>query len=70
MKPRITQLTRRERQIANLVAEGFTRKQIGAMLGVGPECVSFHVRRATRRLGLDQSRDPRVLLTRLVLGAA
>jgi DNA-binding NarL/FixJ family response regulator len=49
-------LTRREREIAALVARGMTNRQIAAELVISEHTVATHVRRILKKLGL-QSRS-------------
>jgi DNA-binding NarL/FixJ family response regulator len=44
-------LTRREREVLSLLAEGLTHEEIGARLSISAETVRTHVRKATDRLG-------------------
>jgi DNA-binding CsgD family transcriptional regulator/tetratricopeptide (TPR) repeat protein len=50
---RTSALTRRERQVAELVAEGATNLQIGARLGVSAGTVATHLKSIRARLGLS-----------------
>jgi FixJ family two-component response regulator len=50
---RIARLTPRERQVADLVAEGLLNKQIAYALGISEETVKVHRGRVTRKLGVD-----------------
>lgn len=45
-------LTRRELQVASLVAEGKVNKQIAALLGISEWTVSTHLRRTFAKLGV------------------
>ena len=49
-------LTRREQQVASLVAQGLTNRQIASELVIGERTVETHVRNLLRKLGLS-SRD-------------
>jgi DNA-binding NarL/FixJ family response regulator len=48
------ELTVRELEIARLVAEGLTNKQIAAQLVVSPRTVEGHVGNVLRKLGLER----------------
>jgi len=45
------QLTGRERDVLELLAQGFQLDEIAGRLGIGLETVRTHVRNATERLG-------------------
>ena len=49
-------LTRRERKVASLVAQGLTNRQIASELVIGERTVETHVRNLLKKLGLN-SRD-------------
>jgi DNA-binding NarL/FixJ family response regulator len=49
-------LTRREREVASLVAQGLTNRQIASELVIGERTVETHVRNLLKKLGLN-SRD-------------
>jgi DNA-binding NarL/FixJ family response regulator len=61
---RVRQLSRREREVLQLMAEGLTAHAVGEMLGVSVETVRSHVRNAVRKL---QARN-RVHAIALALG--
>ncbi len=48
----IPRLTSRERQVLNLVANGFTSRQIGEKLGISPRTAETHRVNIGRRLGI------------------
>lgn len=52
-------LTRRERNVLEQAAQGLTPAPIGRELGISPDCVRAHLRRAGRKLGAT-SRDQAV----------
>src|SRR5215831_5361274 len=54
--PAVT-LTAREREVAELVAQGLTNADIGARLGIGPRTVESHLERVRSRLGLLSRAD-------------
>ncbi len=47
---RIPQLTKREREVLRLLADGLTNEEIGKRLFLSPETVRTHVQKAMRRL--------------------
>ncbi|MRH87782.1 protein kinase [Nocardia sp. SYP-A9097] len=52
-RPGATTLTKRERQVADLVAEGLTNKQIAAQLVIAPRTVDAHVEHILAKLGFN-----------------
>ena len=46
-----TALTKRELEVLRLLADGLRQEEIGRRLGIGPETVRTHVRKASGRLG-------------------
>lgn len=48
---RMTDLTSREYQIAGLVAEGLTNKEIGGRIGLREQTVKNHLRAAMQKTG-------------------
>ena len=50
---RLARLTRRERQVCDLVAAGLLNKQIAHELGMSEKTVKVHRGRLTRKLGVD-----------------
>ncbi len=53
----IERLTRRERDVLKLLAEGLSMKQVGAELGIAPRTVAFHKYRMMETLGLRSSAE-------------
>jgi DNA-binding CsgD family transcriptional regulator len=49
--PSGTRLTERELDVLRLLAEGLRQEEIGRRLGIGPETVRTHLRKACARLG-------------------
>lgn len=60
-------MTERELQVAILVAEGLTDKQIGATLDIAEGTVGAHVAHAATALGVPKTGNTRVLITRAVM---
>lgn len=50
--PRLEQLTRREQQIAELVANGYSNKEIGGLLKISESTVKAHLSAIYHKLGL------------------
>jgi DNA-binding NarL/FixJ family response regulator len=51
--PAIESLTARERQVLELLAEGFPNKQIAVRLGISDQTVKFHVASICGKLGVS-----------------
>jgi DNA-binding NarL/FixJ family response regulator len=49
----VRQLTKREREVLRLLADGMTNEQIGKALFISPETVRTHVRKAMVKLGAE-----------------
>lgn len=56
-------LTDRQQEVARLVAQGYTDKQIGAELGLSPRTIEYHVSQIVKRWKLDVSLNVRVQIT-------
>ena len=54
---RLGELTPRQREVAQLVAEGRTAKEIAGSLAISVKTVEFHKARIMERLGLETSSD-------------
>lgn len=65
----LPRLSRRQRQVAQLVADGFTNKQVAAMLDLKEQTVRRYLMRIAERMELDRSKNVRVLITREVVFA-
>ena len=50
---RLARLTRREREVCELVAQGLLNKQIAFELGMSEKTVKVHRGRVTRKLNVD-----------------
>jgi FixJ family two-component response regulator len=50
---RLSRLTKRERQVCDLVAQGLLNKQIASELGMSEKTVKVHRGRVTRKLNVD-----------------
>lgn len=50
---KVKQLTKREREVLRLLADGLTNEQIGKELFISPETVRTHVRKAMTKLGAE-----------------
>lgn len=46
-------LTPRQKEIASLVAQGMSTKEIGSAIGLSPETVNVHIKQAAERIGGD-----------------
>ena len=64
----VERLSRRQCQVAILVADGKTNKQIAAELGITPETVRTYVKRVITRLEITEG-EPRVMIARHVIFA-
>jgi DNA-binding CsgD family transcriptional regulator len=60
---RIMKLTERQRACLELVAKGFTSKQIGRKLGISHSTVDNHILLATQTLGVADRREAGRLVT-------
>lgn len=59
---RVVELTPREQGILDLIAQGYTNKQIGIALSISYQCVKNHVSNILLKLGVH-SRTGAVVLT-------
>ncbi len=62
-------LTKRERQVLALVAEGATNRQIGTALFMAEKTASVHVSRILAKLGVQSRTQAAAVVHRLHLGA-
>ena len=49
-------ITRRDEQVLDLLVEGCTNKEIGAVLGIAPRTVKQHLRTLFLRAGIREGR--------------
>jgi len=61
-----TELTRRELQVAELIADGASSKEAGRRLGISPRTVELHRAHIMEKLGARNAAD----LVRIVLSRA
>ena len=60
-----TELTRREQQVATLIADGASNKEAGRRLGISPRTVELHRAHVMEKLGARNAADlVRIVLTR------
>ena len=57
--PKPPLLTRRERQVLELVGRGYTNREIADALGIGPETVKTHIANIRAKLGLSNKAELR-----------
>jgi NarL family two-component system response regulator LiaR len=62
-------LSRRQCQVAILVADGLTNKQIASELGIAPPTVRLYISAIVKRLNLDRQCETRVGIARAVIFA-
>lgn len=62
-------LSPRQRQIAEMIADGYINKAIAAKIGIQHSTLRNHIRQIARKLNLDRSKDTRVQVTWLVIDA-
>ena len=62
-------LTNRQLEVAILVAEGLTDKEIAMILMISEDTVAYHVQRIQQRWALDKTKNTRVQITRRILAA-
>lgn len=58
------QLTPQELQIATLVAQGLTNREIGAQIFLSPKTVEYHLRHVYTKLGIASRADLATALSR------
>jgi len=60
-----TELTRREMEVAALIADGASNKEAGRRLGISPRTVELHRAHIMQKLGARNAADlVRIVLTR------
>jgi two-component system, LuxR family, response regulator FixJ len=61
-----TELTRREQEVAKLIANGASNKEAGRRLGISPRTVELHRAHVMEKLGARNAADlVRIVLSRL-----
>jgi DNA-binding CsgD family transcriptional regulator len=60
----LEELSERERQVAELVAEGRSNREIGEQLGLSPKTIANHLNRVFARLGLGSRAELAALVER------
>jgi DNA-binding CsgD family transcriptional regulator len=60
----LEELSERERQVAELVAEGRSNREIGERLGLSPKTIANHLNRVFARLGLGSRAELAALVER------
>lgn len=63
-------LTRREREVAELVAEGLTNYEIGRRLWIEEQTVKYHVQNACRSTGVRNRTELAAMIWRERVAAA
>jgi DNA-binding NarL/FixJ family response regulator len=56
-KPRVTELTSRQREVLQLLAEGFSMKEVAARLDLTPRTVAFHKYKMMEQLHLRSTAE-------------
>lgn len=67
--PLLPQLSPRQNAVAQLVADGFSDKQIATRLNLAPRSVHVYITRIAKKLGADGMLNTRVQITRAVIFA-
>lgn len=62
-------LSRRQCEVAILVADGYCDKEIAKRLGISNSSIPTYVKRIARKLGCDEFRNSRIQITRAVIMA-
>lgn len=63
------ELTNRQLEVAILVAEGLSDKEIAMILQITEDTVAYHVSRIQKRWQLDKGKNTRVQITRRIIAA-
>lgn len=63
----MNRLTDRQKEVAGMIADGYTDKQIQAHLGVSASTLRCHIELIVARWDLDRSRNIRVQIAWLVI---
>jgi two-component system, LuxR family, response regulator FixJ len=62
----VSELTPREREVAQLIADGASNKEAGRRLGISPRTVELHRAHAMEKLGARNAAD----LVRIILSGS
>lgn len=60
----MTDLSPRQREVAQLIADGFTTKQVAGRLGITQHTVVCHTHAIIRRIGGDRQKDALVVVAK------
>lgn len=66
VQPDISVLSEREKEVARLVLEGKTYREIGETIYISPRTAEHHIARMRRRLGAENRSDLLVRLRRVL----
>lgn len=66
----MTDISDRQRRIAECIAIGLSDKQIAARESIALDTVTYHVSQIARVWALDTTRNVRVMITRAMLASA
>jgi DNA-binding NarL/FixJ family response regulator len=65
----VSRLTPREREVAALLSEGLSNKEIGCHLGIAEDTAKHHVGKVMEKLGVCSRTEAAVMLVRQELAA-
>jgi two-component system response regulator FixJ len=66
----VSSLTRRELQVAQLMAKGICNSDIAIQLGIGPKTLDIHRANLCKKFGVSAIGVPRILLASQILDLA